>query len=374
MGHETEPRPLIVALARHYGGVDVRVRDTARFLTKEGWTYGVATLRDSPLHKALQAEKLSVYPLDHARGDPRISMELIRVGRSIGANILDAHNMQSQYWGALAAVRGGIRGRLASVHSIYRDIHKTQPRRAIHEGALQICRTAGFHFLAVSPLVASYLEEFKIPPAHLHTILNGMPDLEAAPVRLDIRGQHGWPRESFLVAAIGRLEKEKGLQSLVKAIGLVRDRGRCDVRLLVIGRGRQEAELIDMVSAGQLGNHIQFLGFRSDTEALLASVDAVCMPSLTEGMPYTAMEACRQGVPSICSRVGGLARMLEDRRTTLFVPPSDPARLADALTELCGDEALRHTLSLEGRALFESDFRVERMTRETAKLYMNLVS
>ena len=91
------------------------------------------------------------------RGDPRYIGRIANVAKEIAATVLDAHNMQSQYWSALAAPWLRVQGRLATVHSVYSDIHTMRGHRDLHEGALRLCKLCGFDFQSVSPIVSKYL-------------------------------------------------------------------------------------------------------------------------------------------------------------------------------------------------------------------------
>lgn len=364
---------LLVSLARHYGGADVRVVATARALADRGWPFAVAVLAGSPLHARLAAEGLPVAPLARRRSDPRLVLDLRRLARALGADVVDAHNPQSQYWGALAAVAGRVPGRIATVHSVYRETHPKLGQRQLHEGSLHVARAAGCRFVAVSATVRDHLTAIGVPAARLELSWNGIEPLAAAPAPSLSRRALGWPEDAFVVAVVGRLEPVKGHAHLVAALGELAPAARRRVRVHVVGEGREEARLKAMVAARGLEDVVHFAGFRDDVPAVLAATDLVCMPSLSEGLPYTALEAGRQSVPLLASRVGGLAAAFDDD-TAFFVPPADPAALARRLGEIVAAPARRAAVAAAFHRRVTTRFSLDHMTDETLAVYRRAVA
>lgn len=364
------PPVLIVCLSVRHGGVDVRVRQTALALAAAGVPYSVAVLRDSVLHAGLDRAGVTTSPLNRRRGDPRIVGDLVRLARGMGAGIFDLHNTQSQYWGALAALRAGVPGRVASTHSVYRDDHAGPLRARLHEGAIHLCRASGFHFMAVSRSVERYLRAgMHIPDARLTLSRNGMEPLTDLPPPADLTAEAGWPADALVLGMIGRLDPRKGHRFVLRALHDLVQAGENRARLLIAGTGRDEPGLRAMVAGLGLGAHVHFAGFRNDVPALLGRIDLFLLPSLSEGLPYTVLEAARQGVPSLSSRLEGTEDMFRDEETMFFVPVGDVAAIRQRLVELL---AAPQRLAEVGRAaqrMVAQDMRVERMVQETFAIY-----
>ena len=83
------------------------------------------------------------------------------------------------------------------------------------------------------------------------------------------------------------------------------------------GDGSERAALAG--AAHELGDRVVFAGFRQDVGACLAAADVVALPSLHEGLGVAALEAMAAGRPVVASRVGGLAEVVVDGETGLFV-------------------------------------------------------
>jgi glycosyltransferase involved in cell wall biosynthesis len=364
-----QPAVLVVCFTTVFGGAEVRVMQTARALATRGWSYRVAVLPDTRLHAALEEEGLAAAPMGRHRADPRLVPGLVGAARALGATCLDSHNMQSQYWASLAGVLMPSVRRIVTVHSIYRECYPRPPKQQVHEGALRLARGLGSRFVAVSETVADDLIRQGVAPDRITISQNGIEPLAAPPAPSPLFADLGWGPEAFVIAIIGRLEPVKGHAHLIEAIGRLSAEGERRVRLLVVGEGRDRAALEGQAAALGLAGRVHFAGFRQDVTALLARTDLLAMPSLTEGLPYTALEAGRQGVPLLLSRVGGPARIFTGGEDAAFVPPADPEALRAAIAALIAAPEDRSRLGSAARRLVESRFSVDRMATETLAIY-----
>ena len=153
-------------------------------------------------------------------------------------------------------------------------------------------------------------------------------------------------------------------------------KARRDVQFLVVGdefggdgtyRARLEAR-----AAENLDGRIVFAGFRSDIPALLACIDVIAIPSVSESASYGAMEALMLGCAVVASDVGGLPDTVVNGETGILVPPRDAARLAAAISRLLDDPRLREQLGAQGRRHVASNFDIARSIDELDELYQSL--
>ena len=142
--------------------------------------------------------------------------------------------------------------------------------------------------------------------------------------------------------------------------------------MLIAGEGEERAALEER--ARQLGlARARFLGLRDDKAELLAACDALVLPSRKEGLGVAALEAMACGRPVLASRVGGLAETVVDGETGLLVAPEDPEALAEAITRLQGDVALRERLGAAGPARVAEGHLPEQMTASYERLYLEVL-
>nr|WP_068112718.1 glycosyltransferase family 4 protein [Tropicimonas marinistellae] len=361
---------LLVCLAIRHGGVDVRIIQTARALAQLGIPYRVAVIEGAPLHASLRDLGLAVAPIGRRRSDPRIVFDLMRLAREFGLSVIDAHNTQSQFWSGLVAVAARIPARIATVHSVYREEYASAIRCRMHESALRLCARSGFRFVCVSSNVQRYLiEVLGIPQENTVLSRNGLERLEALPVPADLRAEAGWAPDAFLIAMIGRLYPRKGHRFLLEALRELAANGDTRPHLFIAGTGGEEGPLRDMVARYNLTDRVHFAGFRQDVTSILAAADLLCLPSTSEGLPYVVLEAARQGVPVLASRLEGTDDTFVDGETILFTPARDVEALGHALARAIDDPAMLRRIGSAAHAMFEEKLGAKRAIDETLAAY-----
>jgi glycosyltransferase involved in cell wall biosynthesis len=153
------------------------------------------------------------------------------------------------------------------------------------------------------------------------------------------------PRERTVIAA-GRLSREKGLDVLIKAHGLLRDVGTVPHRIVLLGDGPDRAKLAHLAQSLGVGDSVVFAGFQTNPLPDIASADLLCMPSRYEGFPLVLLEALALGVPVIASPSGG--ELLAEGSYGIIVPTESPESLASAIEQHLRDPAPLRTLAERG--------------------------
>src|SRR5205823_12324570 len=138
---------------------------------------------------------------------------------------------------------------------------------------------------------------------------------------------------------------EKDVATLLHAAALV-VRQRPAFRLRIAGDGPCLPALRGLAKQLGLDDQVAFLGEVRDVAGLLATARLFVLPSLTEGISLTLLEAMSCGLPVVATRVGGNPEVIVDGQTGLLVPPGDPPALAAAILQLLGDETRCRNLGL----------------------------
>jgi glycosyltransferase involved in cell wall biosynthesis len=170
-----------------------------------------------------------------------------------------------------------------------------------------------------------------------------------------------------VVLCVANLWPYKGHRFLLEAAALLRTRG-LDVTLALAGDGVERPALEKL--AADRGLNVRFLGTRTDVPRLLARVDAVVLPSLSEGLPNAVMEAMAAGCPIVATDVGGTGELLHDRG--ILVPPSDAAAIADGLQLLLTDREQAARLAAEARAWARENAGLDAMIDRHVAVYTEL--
>ena len=154
------------------------------------------------------------------------------------------------------------------------------------------------------------------------------------------------------ILAVGRLSREKGFALLIEAVAQLRAEG-VPLQLRLVGDGPLRSDLEaashDLHECVTLTGELPPSAVREE----LGRADIFCLPSFSEGLPVSIMEAMAAGVPVVTTWVAGIPELAENGVTALTVPPARADALDDALRALSGDPALRQRLAEEARARVE---------------------
>jgi len=203
--------------------------------------------------------------------------------------------------------------------------------------------------VCVSSQVLSFSHgEGGLPLEKLLTIPNAVEIERYASAVPAARKLLGVAPDSRLIACIGRLAHQKGIDWLLEVMREVERREpNCD--LLLVGDGPERAALQRQVR--RLGlSHIHFLGFRRDVPEILAASDLVVLPSRWEGMPNVVLEAMAAGRAVVATDVEGVRELLSPDGLEQLVVPRDPQRFAEQILRFVGDETLRNSLGAANQA------------------------
>jgi glycosyltransferase involved in cell wall biosynthesis len=193
-----------------------------------------------------------------------------------------------------------------------------------------------------------------------------------------IRHDLGLPARTPLVVVVSRLTRLKGLEQLIEAAAVLKQRHK-DARFLIVGETAPSQrpyldELKKRAVEQGVADRVLFTGLRSDVPALLAAADVSVMPSLSEALSNVLLESMAAGAPTVATRVGGTPEALTDGHTGLLVPPAEVQPLARAISQLLDDRALAAHLGRAARQFVRQHLSVQRMVSATEQLYSELLA
>ena len=180
--------------------------------------------------------------------------------------------------------------------------------------------------------------------------------------------------EWISVLFVGRLERRKGIEVLIKAIPLVL-KSNCTVLFKIIGADADG--ISDSYSSdSEIRQNIQFLGKVKNDELINAyqNCDIFVAPSYYESFGLIYAEAMAWGKPVIGTKVGGIPDVVEDNKNGILVPPGNEIELASAIIRLADSHELRSSMGLAGRKRIKENFSVEEMARRSVQHYGELLS
>lgn len=209
-------------------------------------------------------------------------------------------------------------------------------------------RGAG-RFVALTGAGAEEVQRHGMPAERVRTIPNGVDLQRFAP--------QPWPQlqggEAVRLLYVGRLSREKGLDVLLEALRLIKERARFQVR--IVGAGAELESLRAHSRAAALDADVEFCGPQRDVLAHYAWSEVVVLPSHFEGMPNVVLEAMACARPVLGTRVNGTADLVTPESGWL-VPSDDPAALARQLGEIVAQRTALAAFGLAGRRVSETTY------------------
>ncbi|HEU0165356.1 MAG TPA: glycosyltransferase [Thermomicrobiales bacterium] len=200
--------------------------------------------------------------------------------------------------------------------------------------------------------------------------------------RADARRQLGIGLDEKIVVSVGRVDPIKGFDTLLHAMQQLKAH-RQPGTLILAGGDLDEAGNPAHTLAGiaaqaeMLGvrDRVRFVGSQSHEQlaTFYRAADVVAVPSRYESFGLVAIEAMASGTPVVASNVGGLRFTVENDRSGYLVPHSDPTALADAMTKILTDDALRDRLG-EGAVVQANRFAWESVGEQIERMYRLLIS
>ena len=214
-------------------------------------------------------------------------------------------------------------------------------------------------------LVKIATQQWRLPVSSLRYIPNG---IDCA--RFGVSRRQAKPGEPFIIGTVASLRLEKNLKRLISTFAAARgDRPAVDLRLMVVGDGRERGELEKY--AGEVGcaEAVKFVGATDEPESYLAQMGIFAMSSDTEQMPLTVLEAMASGLPIVSTDVGDIAGMVSPDNLPYVTKLSDEGGMSRSLVALIDSASTRAALGHLNREKAFANFNFSRMASKYAELF-----
>jgi phosphatidylinositol alpha-1,6-mannosyltransferase len=219
-------------------------------------------------------------------------------------------------------------------------------------------------------------EEWGLPAERIRLLHPGVDARRFVPAEPDpaARARLGWgPRPVILT--VGRLQKRKGHDQMIRAIGAIRATAP-DVLYAIVGDGEERAPLEQLAAREGLSGHVQFLGERDDATLVqcFQQCDLFVLPNRQvgkdiEGFGMVLLEAQACGKPVIAGDSGGTSETMRIPESGRVVCCDGPDELAPLAAGLLADRDLRTRMGREGRRWVVERFDWEVLARQAERLF-----
>jgi sugar transferase (PEP-CTERM/EpsH1 system associated) len=361
------PRLLFLTDSLRMGGIEQLVVRWSRARLAEGYKVEAAVLHPGGVLEAdLRAMGVAVHPLDKKPGlDWSVAKRLRQLARDRGIDVI--HTNDYAPW--LYAVLSALGSRVRIVHTEHANVEGAKWRRYLLEKVLS-WRTSGL------AAVSESVRQVMIRKAHIRSgkvvvVPNGVDTMEFRNDpgrRARARQALGIEDNDVVFGAVGRLVPVKNHEALITAFAELLGK-MPTARLVIIGDGPLRETLQASIDRLGVGARVILAGQRSDIPDLLCAFDVYVLPSQSEGMSVSLLEAMASGLPAVATAVGGNRELVRGGDTGLLVPLGNQAALVDALLALGSHPAERVRQGAAARADCEKHYSQAAMLAQYDRLY-----
>lgn len=235
-----------------------------------------------------------------------------------------------------------------------------------------LCRFIDWFYVPVEHRVLKALDRIVVHyDSSIDIFVEEIPGLDTGRIRkvpyyIELYEREGQAHQSardgtVSIVCICRQDPRKGLNTLLHALKLLKDRG-VPFRCILAGNGPFRAPNAALAARLGLGGEVSFPGFVASAEELLDSTDIFVLPSVEEGAgAISLLEAMHKGLPIVTTRCDGIPEDFTDGENGFLVPMEDAGALAGRLEQLINDPALRRRLGDNVKKGYQEKFRFEYM-------------
>jgi glycosyltransferase involved in cell wall biosynthesis len=235
--------------------------------------------------------------------------------------------------------------------------------------------------ISISREISQEIRENGVPNQSVVSIPNSVDVAHFQP------GENGRDRKVSNICFVGRLADEKGVDYLIRAVETIKKKGG-RIKLFIVGDGPLRRELEDLSRHLNVVDDTVFVGHTDSVLTYYQEADMFVLPSLSEGLSLSLLEALACGLPVVATAVGGSREILDPQNEEkplprseyqigeygLLVKSEDVDGLANAVLKLLNDRVLSETLRKKVRSYAQQSYGVDRVIDEYHALYRGLIN
>jgi sugar transferase (PEP-CTERM/EpsH1 system associated) len=368
-----ERRPLILHVIHHLktGGLENGLVNLINHLPESRFRHAVACVEDySDFRNRIKRPDVEVVALERSRvGVWGVRRALYRLCRDWKPAVVHSRN-QSGLDALLPARLAGVPFCIHSEHGWDTDDidgKKFKPAllRRLHTPLVS-------QYLTVSRHLQDYLvRRVGIDARRIRQIYNGVDTARFAPRAHQPRVAlpPGFaPEGAVVIGTVGRLQAVKDQATLLKAFAEACKHAP-RMRLVIVGDGPLRDELQALANSLGISDTVWFSGALSDVPAVLRELDVFVLPSLSEGISNTILEALSCGVPVVATAVGGNPELIQDGQYGRLFTPGDVPALSQILLDYAASPELRLQHAGAARRVAVEQFSLDKMMANYQAVY-----
>ena len=221
------------------------------------------------------------------------------------------------------------------------------------------------HLIGNTQDIVGYLIDKGWPSERAHHLPNFVSGSPADPLSREV---FYTPSDAPLLLALGRLHENKAFDVLLEALTRIPN-----AYLWLAGEGPKRAELEAQAEKLGVKPRVRFLGWRDDTEALLASCDVFVCPSRHEPLGNVVVEAWAQSKPVVAADSLGPGVLIDQNKNGVLVPIDDPGSLAYGIQYVLGDRDFYSSIARQGHVSYQERFTQSMVVKKYVSFFEGLM-
>lgn len=304
--------------------------------------------------------------------NPKVIVSQIKLNKSINSNLKDTfkkidpdiihtHLGHADFFG-LWASKSFKAKKFCTMHNIYfkknyLDIIFFKIYRFLFNRYIKDCQV-----ISISKSVKNHVENnLKVKSKNSHLIYNAISRKNIKKIKQE---------EQSNIIFVGRLEKQKSISTLLKAVHLIKkNKPKLSFNVDIIGDGTLRTDLENLKYNLKIDDTVKFRGEQNKVNVFYSKADIFILPSIWEGFGIVILEAFRAKVAVIASNIEGPAELIKDNFNGLLFEPKNEVELAEKLMLLISNEKKRRELTENGYNSFTEKYTIDSYVTFLNKLY-----
>ena len=224
------------------------------------------------------------------------------------------------------------------------------------------------HLIACGDMVKKNLVDFfNLPESQITVIHNAVKPFEG-PVVKDPLIEQLHKEGYFVIANIGRLSEQKGMEYYIQAVPQIVEK-HPNTRFLIVGSGEDEHKIKDLVNSLEIDDYVIFMGYRTDVQNVISQVDLVVLSSLWEGLPLTPIEAFSVGKTIVATAVDGTTEIVKDGENGFLIEPKNCKQMAEKIVWIIDNFQQRELFENNALLTYQDEYSISKLVDSYIKYY-----
>ena len=362
------------------GGLENGLVNLINRIPANRFRHAIICLSDfTAFRQRLEREDVPIFALNKPPGNsPVLHFKLWRLLMQLRPDVVHTRNFGALE-AMLPAALAGVPVRIHSEHG--HDIGDLDGSNRKYQWVRRALRPFVHQYIALSKDLERYLhEKIRVPAARVAQLYNGVDTELFHPARngrepLPCAGFAG--HDQFVIGTVGRMQAIKDPVNLARAFARLLQEvpdGARRLRLVMVGDGPLKERVQSVLKEAGASEVAWLPGERDDVPRIMRGLDLFVLPSLSEGISNTVLEAMASGLPMVATRVGGNPELIGTGETGTLVPRGDAESMARAIRSYMESPDLCRRHGSEARRAVERRFGMDTMANAYMAVYDKLLA